>query len=122
MGSGVVGQEAEVRGQGSALRLPISDFRPSAQLPHELGTEEPAVIEDVAVVVDTGDAGRGGVEDFGTRQHLWMRQHAPLFGFYHPAWAGPRGSRPEPWHWEFDEPKAQAARAAGRFATPKVTA
>lgn len=43
----------------------------------------------------------GGVEDFGTRQHLWMKQHAPLFGFFHPAWAEPTGSMPEPWHWEY---------------------
>lgn len=43
----------------------------------------------------------GGVEDFGTRQHLWMKQHAPLFGFFHPSWAEPTGSMPEPWHWEY---------------------
>ena len=43
----------------------------------------------------------GGVENFGTREHLWMKQHAPLFGFYHPAWAEPTGSMPEPWHWEY---------------------
>ena len=43
----------------------------------------------------------GGVESFGTREHLWMKQHAPLFGFFHPAWAEPTGSMPEPWHWEY---------------------
>lgn len=43
----------------------------------------------------------GGVENFGTREHLWMKQHAPLFGFFHPAWAEPTGSMPEPWHWEY---------------------
>lgn len=43
----------------------------------------------------------GGVESFGTREHLWMKQHAPLFGFFHPAWAEPNGSMPEPWHWEY---------------------
>ncbi|HYO86522.1 MAG TPA: M15 family metallopeptidase [Dermatophilaceae bacterium] len=43
----------------------------------------------------------GGVDDFGSRQHLWMKQHAGLFGFTHPAWAGPSGSLPEPWHWEY---------------------
>lgn len=43
----------------------------------------------------------GGIESFGTPQHRWMQQHAPLFGFYHPAWAQPGGSKPEPWHWEF---------------------
>lgn len=43
----------------------------------------------------------GGIENFGTPQHRWMQQHAPLFGFYHPAWAQAGGSKPEPWHWEF---------------------
>ncbi len=43
----------------------------------------------------------GGVENFGTRQHLWMKQHAPMFGFFHPDWAAPNGSMPEPWHWEY---------------------
>lgn len=43
----------------------------------------------------------GGIENFGTAEHRWMQQHAPLFGFYHPAWAQAGGSKPEPWHWEF---------------------
>ena len=43
----------------------------------------------------------GGIDSFGTLQHQWMQQHAPLFGFYHPSWAQPGGSKPEPWHWEF---------------------
>jgi zinc D-Ala-D-Ala carboxypeptidase len=43
----------------------------------------------------------GGVQSFGTAAHLWMQQNAPLYGWYHPAWAEPSGSMPEPWHWEF---------------------
>jgi hypothetical protein len=43
----------------------------------------------------------GGIESFGSPAHLWMRQNAPLYGWYHPAWAGPGGSLPEPWHWEY---------------------
>lgn len=43
----------------------------------------------------------GGIESFGTLQHAWMLEHAPLYGWFHPAWAEPTGSRPEPWHWEF---------------------
>lgn len=43
----------------------------------------------------------GGVENYGTSAHQWMRRHAPLFGFYLPAWAQESGSKPEPWHWEF---------------------
>lgn len=43
----------------------------------------------------------GGIENFGTRQHRWMKTHAPIFGFFHPEWAGASGSLPEPWHWEY---------------------
>lgn len=43
----------------------------------------------------------GGIESFGTPAYQWMKQRAPLFGFFHPSWAEPTGSKPEPWHWEF---------------------
>jgi hypothetical protein len=43
----------------------------------------------------------GGIQSFGTAQHAWMLAHAPLTGWFHPPWAGPAGSKPEPWHWEF---------------------
>ncbi|WP_106818720.1 D-alanyl-D-alanine carboxypeptidase family protein [Janibacter massiliensis] len=43
----------------------------------------------------------GGVEDFGHPAHLWMKQNAALYGWYHPAWAEPNGALPEPWHWEY---------------------
>lgn len=43
----------------------------------------------------------GGVESFATPAHLWMLQHAPLYGWFHPDWAEPTGLLPEPWHWEF---------------------
>ncbi len=43
----------------------------------------------------------GGVEDFGSAAHRWMRQNAPLYGWFHPSWASAGGSLPEPWHWEY---------------------
>ncbi len=43
----------------------------------------------------------GGIENFGTAAHLWMKANAPLFGWFHPDWAEPTGPLPEPWHWEF---------------------
>ena len=43
----------------------------------------------------------GGVQDFGSPAHQWMRQNAPLYGWFHPSWAAAGGSLPEPWHWEF---------------------
>jgi cell wall-associated NlpC family hydrolase len=50
-----------------------------------------------ALAVDLCD----GINVFGTPQWTWMTQHAGRFGFVQPAWAGPRGDKPEPWHWEY---------------------
>ena len=43
----------------------------------------------------------GGIQSFGGPAHLWMRQNAPLYGWFHPSWAQAGGSLPEPWHWEY---------------------
>ena len=43
----------------------------------------------------------GGVQDFGSPTHQWMRQNAPLYGWFHPSWAEAGGALPEPWHWEY---------------------
>jgi len=43
----------------------------------------------------------GGVQSFSAPAHLWMQRHAPLYGWFLPAWAEPTGVLPEPWHWEF---------------------
>jgi len=45
----------------------------------------------------------GGVEDFGTPQHAWVVQRAPMFGWFHPSWADESASKPEPWHFEYAE-------------------
>ena len=49
------------------------------------------------VAVDLCD----GIERFGTPAHAWMLANAVRFGWFHPAWAEPTGSKPEPWHWEY---------------------
>ena len=43
----------------------------------------------------------GGVQDFSSPAHRWMKQNGPLFGWFHPSWAAAGGSLPEPWHFEF---------------------
>lgn len=43
----------------------------------------------------------GGVQDYGTPPYVWLTLNAGAYGFVHPDWAEPDGSRPEPWHWEF---------------------
>lgn len=47
--------------------------------------------------------GWGIAVDFDTRvtDFAWLREHAGAFGWIHPAWAQPGGSKPEPWHWEY---------------------
>jgi hypothetical protein len=43
----------------------------------------------------------GGIQRFGTPQHQWLKAHAAEYGWGHPDWAEPGGSKPEAWHWEF---------------------
>lgn len=42
-----------------------------------------------------------GMSQFGTPNYNWMKDNAGAYGWIHPAWAEPGGSKPEPWHWEF---------------------
>ena len=44
----------------------------------------------------------GGIESFDSPQHAWMMTHGPAFGWHHPSWAEAGGSRPEPWHFEYE--------------------
>lgn len=43
----------------------------------------------------------GGIQRYGSPAYHWMKSRAAQYGFVHPEWAEPDGSRPEPWHWEF---------------------
>jgi LAS superfamily LD-carboxypeptidase LdcB len=63
---------------------------------------------DLAAVPGTSNHGWGlavdlcgGVQTYGTPAFQWMKEFGPRFGFHHPAWAEPTGSKPEAWHWEF---------------------
>jgi murein DD-endopeptidase MepM/ murein hydrolase activator NlpD len=44
----------------------------------------------------------GGIESFSSSEHAWMEEHGPSFGWIHPSWAAAGGSRPEPWHFEYE--------------------
>jgi hypothetical protein len=41
----------------------------------------------------------GGLQTAGSPQDVWMHENAEQFGWIHPAWAEPSGSKPEAWHW-----------------------
>lgn len=44
----------------------------------------------------------GGISTFRSAEYRWMAANAGKFGWIHPAWAEPGGSKPEAWHWEYD--------------------
>ena len=50
----------------------------------------------------------------GNPTYEWLKEHATAFGFV-------RTVSGEPWHWEWDDPKAEAAIAHGTFKAPNVT-
>jgi len=43
----------------------------------------------------------GGINTLISSQHAWMKANAGTYGWIHPSWAEPGGSKPEPWHWEY---------------------
>jgi hypothetical protein len=60
----------------------------------------------------------GGIENFGSKQHEWMQENGPRFGWTHPSWAAIDGSLPEPWHWEFGQPDPDSDPVAPAGPTP----
>ncbi|MCW2620499.1 MAG: D-alanyl-D-alanine carboxypeptidase, partial [Frankiales bacterium] len=46
----------------------------------------------------------GGIQVFGSSSHNWMLANSQRYGFAHPDWAEPDGSKPEAWHWEYHGP------------------
>jgi len=42
------------------------------------------------------------VESFATAEHTWVAERGPAYGWIHPSWAAAGGSRPEPWHFEYE--------------------
>jgi LAS superfamily LD-carboxypeptidase LdcB len=63
----------------------------------------------MAAVPGTSNHGWGKAIDFGSNAGMtfespaykWLKEFAWVYGWNHPAWAGPTGSAPEPWHWEW---------------------
>lgn len=67
----------------------------------------------VAIDFDTTD--KNNVKGFDSLVYKWLEQNAEKYNFFHPLWAqkpdgwpqvkkgpeGKKGSKPEPWHWEY---------------------
>lgn len=49
------------------------------------------------MAIDVG----AGANTFSTAENNWLRENAHNFGWIHPYWAEPDGSKPEPWHFEW---------------------
>jgi LAS superfamily LD-carboxypeptidase LdcB len=43
-----------------------------------------------------------GADSYGSSFYAWLSDHGGEFGWVNPPWAQQGGSRPEPWHWEFE--------------------
>jgi hypothetical protein len=48
------------------------------------------------------------VGGYGDARYRWLVENAPRFGWDNPGWARAGGSKPEPWHWEFNPTGARA--------------
>ena len=50
------------------------------------------------LAVDLG----GGINNWNTAEHRWMKQYASVCGWENPGWAQKGRGKEEPWHWEFN--------------------
>jgi hypothetical protein len=53
----------------------------------------------------------GGINVFGSKQRNWIESRGKVFGWVSPAWAQKTGYKPEPWHYEFTQPKTKRVKA-----------
>lgn len=65
----------------------------------------------LAAVPGTSNHGKGealdlgsNVNSFNSREHKWVVENGPKFGWVHPYWARQGGRREEAWHFEFTGP------------------
>lgn len=54
-----------------------------------------------AIAIDVANTNRVQI-GFSQPIYLWLKANAGAFGWIHPGWAEPNGSRPEAWHWEYN--------------------
>ncbi|WP_062517283.1 D-alanyl-D-alanine carboxypeptidase family protein [Demequina gelatinilytica] len=55
--------------------------------------------------IDLDESGLPG--GYGGAAYAWLVSQAPAYGWHLPAWAGPGGAKPEPWHLEHLESAAE---------------
>ena len=72
------------------------------------------------LAIDINMKDKSGVSGFNSKIYLWLEKNASKYNWYHPKWAqkpdgwpqvkkapesGMKGSKPEPWHWEWSKKK-----------------
>jgi hypothetical protein len=87
----------QARGEG--VTLAVTDGYRSYELQVDVKRRKGAL----AATPGTSKHGWGIAVDFDMRvtDFAWLRANAARYGWVHPAWARPGGSKPEPWHWEY---------------------
>jgi len=58
-----------------------------------------------AAVPGTSNHGWGMAVDFNPAPAAWLRSNGKKYGWVHPTWAQPGGSKPESWHLEYVAPE-----------------
>ncbi|MFD2796925.1 D-alanyl-D-alanine carboxypeptidase family protein [Promicromonospora vindobonensis] len=84
--------------------IPLTDsYRPFAMQVAVKGTKP-----HLAAIPGTSNHGWGLAIDLGdpiaggsSPEYVWLRLHAPDYGWDNPSWAQLGGAKPEPWHFEF---------------------
>jgi hypothetical protein len=84
--------------------IPLTDsYRPYAMQVAVKGTKP-----HLAAIPGTSNHGWGLAVDLGdpiaggsSPEYVWLRLHAPDYGWDNPSWARLDGAKPEPWHFEF---------------------
>ena len=102
-----VGAIAALAAAAAAVTPPVRDGRKVHAGPAVRMTAREFGV-DLAAVPGTSNHGWGvavdfacGAEQFGSAGYRWLKANGPKYGWTHPSWAEPGGSRPEPWHWEY---------------------
>ncbi|WP_062517244.1 D-alanyl-D-alanine carboxypeptidase family protein [Demequina gelatinilytica] len=62
-----------------------------------------------AAAPGSSNHGWGMAADFSPASATWMRTHGEDYGWVHPTWARPGGSKPESWHLEFVAPGVEVS-------------
>lgn len=85
----------------TGLHLSMTDSYRSYALQVTTRARKPST----AAVPGTSNHGWGMAVDFNPAPAAWLRSNGKKYGWVHPTWAQPGGSKPESWHLEYVAPE-----------------